>query len=180
QVPSDRDTKISQPGKYTPVAKGQLRRCQEATQRIFDVWVSAGLVEHQITSGQPGQVIGDVLQKSPRITPSPPVGASGHVHKSVAPDLPEDVLGAIAIVVVVIQDADAQGRPLGPKRQSRNHQTVESAEAGRLVPMRVVEARYRSGHGPTELQRPPGSRQQGTTGIGQGSRHLRGAGAKAV
>src|SRR5207249_2788929 len=66
------------------------------------------------------------------------------VHRAVEDRLlPEQLLGAVAVVAVEVDDRDPLEPELAAQRPQRDHDVVEDAEAARAVARGVVEAAAR-------------------------------------
>ena len=121
------------------IAPRELVVVEVAAQRIVDVRIGAGLVEHEVASGERPHDAGQRLEEAGRVARV--VATGGDVSYGVAgAGARDDVLGAVAVVLVAIEDPDPPRRAFRAQGEHRHHQPVERAEACRSVPVRVVEA----------------------------------------
>ena len=141
--------------------------------------IGTGLVEEQVAIREAPQDRRDPLEeRSCLVRPVPP-GPGRIVLDPVQAELADDVAGAIAVVLVEIEDADPAHPLLLAQDPRRHHKAIERAETVALVVSGMVETRdWR--HGAAVFQGKPGCTEHCPAGPWQAGRHFRQVVAEAV
>jgi hypothetical protein len=87
---------------------GELGGGKKTAQRVVDVRVSTRLIQHEVAIAEPSKVVGDIRQKVSRLFGAFPLRSGGNVDNSSRLQSLDDVVGAITIVIVIVEDAYAQ------------------------------------------------------------------------
>lgn len=121
------------------VARAQFFGGEHAAARIVDVLIGARLVQHDVAATHRVHALGQFVEQAFGVAAAVVQRAGGDVGDLVVEvEFVEDVLGAVAVVHIVVEDADARGTVLA-ERARRDHQAVERAEAVRVTVRCVVE-----------------------------------------
>ena len=141
EVPGDRDSELREPLEDDGVAGTEFLGRQESAQRIVDVWVGSGLVEDEVATAHRLHHSRQTGEEAGRLAGRVVLGACGEVaDPTPGTDLLDDVIGAVSLVHVAVEDADTANQPLLAEHAGRHHETVEGAEAVGACVAGVVEA----------------------------------------
>ena len=180
QVPGDRDAEALQPLEHRAVAPVELFRGQPAAERIVDVRVGTGLVEHQVAAGEALEDLRDRGKEGLGLGRAA-VFAWAVMHDRVAEvQAIDDVLRAIAPVLVEVEDADLVRLALGQQDRRRDHQPVEGAVPAGEVVAGMMEAGAGRNRADLVLQGLARCREHGAVGQRQAGGDGRRAVAEAV
>lgn len=140
EVPSDGEVELICRSEHDAIAKSQLLGREPAAERIVDVRIGAGLIEQHVAPFEGGHVGLETPEESLRLARIAVVLAVGDVLDPRArAELLDDLVGAVAVVHVGIEDANATCA-LCVQHGGGDHEAVERAEASTVTEACVVEA----------------------------------------
>ena len=106
EVPGDRDAEVLESLEDRAVAPVELFRGQPAAERIVDVRVGAGLVEHQVAAGKALEDLRDRGKEGFGLGRAAVFARAVMHDRVVEVQAIDDVLRAVAPVLVEVEDAD--------------------------------------------------------------------------
>jgi hypothetical protein len=163
--------------KHSVVAFCHLNAVEHTAQRIVDMRIGAGLVDHQIDILA---VLDGSIQPSlkralmgVKFTSAGKMRAHRVMLDPVHAERLHDVVGAVAVVHIAVENSDAPHITALQQGHGGHHQAVEGAKALGDAVTGVVKAAGGRTHVFTLIQRMASGCQQRTIGVRQGGRHRR-------
>jgi hypothetical protein len=168
QVPRHGDAPAQQVVEDDLVALLQLVGGEPAAERVVHVRVRPSLVEHQVAALEAVERAGQVHQEAPGVLLAVvgPCRAEVH-HLRMQVQLLDDVVRAVAPVLVQVQDADAPGQPACEEGHDGHHQPVKGAETAGVAVARVMKPRAGRHGADAVLERPLRRGKHGAARVAQ-------------
>jgi hypothetical protein len=167
EVPRDREAQGAGDGEDAAVALLELRGGEPAAEGVLDVGVGAGLIQHEITLAHARQVRRDRVEEMRGLRGLAVLLARRVVDDEIEAEGLDDILGAVAEMHVVIEDANTPDEPLLAQLPGRDDQAIEGAiDADRAV-HRVVKAADRGAGGGAVFEGVPGRGDHGARRVGE-------------
>jgi hypothetical protein len=128
EVPRDRESESTASFEDDSVALAHLDAGEHAPERIVDVRVCAGLVQQHAAPLEGGDDFRETLEPVVRCRRREIVLPERPVPYESEREAPQDVVGAVAVVHVAVEDADVAIGVRGADRPRRDDQPVEGTE----------------------------------------------------
>ena len=168
------------PVENAPVALGELCGGEETAEGIVNMRVGTSLVQNNVALGEGFEVVFDIAQEITGLIGFLENFAGGDVDDVFCIQHIHDIDGAVAVVIVVIEDADFQAGLIGLQGEGGDHQAVESAEAFGGFMTGMMKAGHRCGDQGFFVQGPACGSKHGAGGVGQAGVDFSRAGAETV
>lgn len=125
---------------HDPVSPSELLCRHPTAERIVHMRIGPRLVQQHLTTPERRDQFGKLIQECRGISCGSVVPAWRDVLDFPKMQTLDDLIGAIPVVLIKVEDADALGIPLRLEMTGRDDEAIEGTEAGGRVVLSVVKA----------------------------------------